>query len=472
MNNMEYPHLDNQLFSHGGLFYTILTTMTDVFTRELLRKYFEKLNIKISTDDCSIPENQNIVEKGHLYTKLVEEKINEITNLIGRWFEKRDVTGSKSLFYGPPGTGKTSIMHNISDLLRRNCKSYGLEYKRIFISASLLRDPDYVNNLFKQIVSWVKSGCVVGLFLDEGEVLFRRKKDHIISIILTFVNELQNLERESVEKVKKGLPGYGLFVSAISANSYELGASVLRRYAMHVNMGILDPTKSSELFIKYLKRSTILMNNYDSDLLNMNFLSELFAHCEILSQSDLENIVEKIEMYYLLYKTKINFNNLVSIVLDTLITYLKQQLTESQVTEKIKDILKELHNSMIITNITVDDLIQCMTIEKRKISVVEEFFSLLQKYIKLSSIITEQNLNILLKYFNLKTDRLTNVVERLRDDPDLQNKEIDLSHIFKYCLQEKINVWRKEDNLSQNTIDNKIIQLKSILCKNIPELSL
>ena len=470
--NMDNTSLNNQLFPNGGLFYTILSTMTDVFTRELLRKYFEKLSIKISTDDCSVPENQNIVEKGHLYTRLVEEKINEITNLIHRWFEKRDVTGSKSLFYGPPGTGKTSIMHNISHLLRRNCKSYGLEYKRIFMSASLLRDPDYVNNLFKQIVSWVNSGYVVGLFLDEGEVLFKKKKDHIISIILTFVNELQNLERESVERVKKGLPGYGMFVSAISANSYELGASVLRRYTMHVNMGILDPIKSSELFTKYLKKSTILMNNYDLDLLNINLLSELFGHCEILSQSDLENIVEKIEMYYLLYKTKINFNNLVFIVLDTLITYLKQQLTEEQVATKIKGILKELQDSMIITDLTIDDLIQSMTVEKRKIPVVKEFFTLLQKYMKISLIVTETNLNILLKCFNLKTSRLTNIIEKLRDDPDLQNKEIDLSHIFKYCLQEKINVWRKEDNLSQNTINNKIIQLKSSLCELIPELSL
>ena len=61
--NMDNTSLNNQLFPNGGLFYTILSTMTDVFTRELLRKYFEKLSIKISTDDCSVPENQNIVEK-------------------------------------------------------------------------------------------------------------------------------------------------------------------------------------------------------------------------------------------------------------------------------------------------------------------------------------------------------------------------------------------------------------------------
>ena len=127
---------------------------------------------------------------------------------------------------------------------------------------------------------------------------------------------------------------------------------------------------------------------------------------------------------------------------------------------------------MIITDLTIDDLIQSMTVEKRKIPVVKEFFTLLQKYMKISLIVTETNLNILLKCFNLKTSRLTNIIEKLRDDPDLQNKEIDLSHIFKYCLQEKINVWRKEDNLSQNTINNKIIQLKSSLCELIPELSL
>ncbi len=216
---------------------------------------------------------------------LTDEKFN---GLQARLKEINMPTGINVLMFGLPGTGKTASAEMIA-------KATGRSVFRVDIASSKSCWFGESEKLFKKIFDDYQNMCKTEerkpiLLFNEADALFSKRKDVTTSNCATTENALQNILLEELEKMD------GILIATTNLVD-NLDQAFNRRFLFKIKFG--QPDKATK---KSIWKSKLAWLSDDD-------CGKLAANHD-LSGGEIDNIVRKGEMEYLLHGTRPGLTNL------------------------------------------------------------------------------------------------------------------------------------------------------------------
>lgn len=280
----------------------------EVRISEKLRKELKKFGIKIEQRqkrDTTSLQHDKIVEKQLYFTDKLHEKISKLEDILkeenyqkvkNRMQEKGMQAGITALFFGAPGTGKTECVLQFAKKFKRNVIHVDIsETKSMWFGQS--------EKLIKRIFSQYKEQLLDSeqapiLLLNEADAILGKRKQNGQSGTDNTENAMQNILLEELEKFE------GILIATTNL-AVNLDSAFDRRFLFKVKFE--TPTAEQRLKIWQIK-----LPNYDPQAL------EQAANDFELSGGQIQNVVRKLEIDYILSGTYPDSNSFLSLCHDEL----------------------------------------------------------------------------------------------------------------------------------------------------------
>jgi hypothetical protein len=286
INSEEHELLTHNLIeiNEGGFFGETLASLTELSIDLMKRCNIYKAK-SLKKSNITLPEN--IIDKPLFFNSEDESSINMLSQLLdeekykslhARMKERGLPHGIVALLYGAPGTGKTETVYQLAR--RHGRPIYKVEIsqtKSMWFGESEKR----IKNVFKDYQMYCESQKTMPILLfNEADAIIGKRKDSGFSSVSQTENAIQNILLDELERFS------GIFIATTNLLQ-NIDPAFDRRFLFKIEYHQPNGETMANIWKSKLK---------DLEMIDIEALSKQFP----MSGGQIENIVRKIEMQYVL----------------------------------------------------------------------------------------------------------------------------------------------------------------------------
>lgn len=290
INNEEHELLLNHLIeiNEGGFFGETTVSLTEVSIDLMKRSNIYKVK-SLKKSGITLPEE--IVEKPLFFNAEDESSINMLSQLLDeekyksvhlRMKEKGLPHGIVALLYGAPGTGKTETVYQLARRHGRPIFKVEIsQTKSMWFGESEKR----IKKIFKEYQMYCDTQKTMPILLfNEADAIISKRKDSGFSSVSQTENAMQNILLDELERFS------GIFIATTNLLQ-NIDPAFDRRFLFKIEYHQPNGETMTNIWKSKLK---------DVEAIDIEALSKQFP----MSGGQIENIVRKIEMQYILHNKK------------------------------------------------------------------------------------------------------------------------------------------------------------------------